>query len=216
MFVPVWSAWIGFTFYENRFIVDDFAHRALVFAQMFGIGAMAISVGGVLEGDAVPFALAYAAVRFLLVLLYLRALIQVKEARDLSFRWTITYGIEAALWASSALVDTPWTYALWALGIAVNLSVPVSKAARELASKYPPDLEHMTERFGLFTLIVLGESFVKMLSEMSANPNGSILMASCALMVTCSLWWIYFDDVAGSRIKKRTGSLFIWFTATFP
>ncbi len=216
IFVPVWSAWSGFTFFENRFIVDDFIHRFLVFGQMFSIGAMAINIGGVLDGNPVPFALSYASVRFFLAALYFRSYLQVKEARQLSRRWLFTYGIEACLWTASAFVDPPWTYALWGLGIITNFSVPFSRSARELAGAHPPDLGHLSERFGLFTLIVLGESFVKMLSSLSEDPTGSIMMAAFALIVTCSLWWIYFDDVAGSRIRKRTGSLFIWIYTHLP
>ena len=218
LFVPIWSAWTSFTFYSNRFVVDDFAHRALIFVQMFGIGAMAISVEMVLEGEPRIFAISYGLVRLLLAALYLRALIQVEEARDLSRRWTLTFVAEAALWIASAFVPTPWTYVLWGVGIAINLSIPVARGTRELAVKYPPDILHMSERYGIFTLIVLGESFVKMLSSLSAEGAGSasILMAVCALGVTASLWWIYFDDIAGSRIKRKPAALFIWIYTHLP
>jgi low temperature requirement protein LtrA len=33
LFVPIWYTWTGFTFYNNRFIVDDFLDRMLVFVQ---------------------------------------------------------------------------------------------------------------------------------------------------------------------------------------
>lgn len=31
LFVPIWLTWTAFTFYSNRFVIDDFGHRALVF-----------------------------------------------------------------------------------------------------------------------------------------------------------------------------------------
>ena len=43
MFVVLWVAWTGFTFFENRFSVDDFLHRGMVLVQMGAIGGMAIS-----------------------------------------------------------------------------------------------------------------------------------------------------------------------------
>jgi low temperature requirement protein LtrA len=218
LFVPIWSAWTGFTFYTNRFVVDDFLHRALIFAQMFGIGAMAVSVEMVVGGDPRMFAISYGVVRLLLAALYFRTLLQVDGARDLSLRWTLTFVAEAALWIASAFVDPPWTYAMWGLGIAINLSLPVARNARELSAKYPPDVLHMSERYGLFTLIVLGESFVKMLSSLSdaGIAQGSVVMAVCALAVTCSLWWIYFDDVAGSRLKRKPAAVFIWLYGHLP
>ena len=42
-FAPLWFAWSSFTFYSNRFDVDDILHRVLVFGQMFAVGAMGIT-----------------------------------------------------------------------------------------------------------------------------------------------------------------------------
>lgn len=80
LFTPVWIAWTGFTFYVNRFVVDDFAHRFLVFLQMSAIGAMAVSVGNVFDGHPEGFALAYAGARVALLLLYVRVRVQLKVA----------------------------------------------------------------------------------------------------------------------------------------
>lgn len=61
MFIPLWVAWSGYTFYINRFTVDDFAHRLLVFAQMLAVGAMAVTGPEVLSrNEHRGFALAYA------------------------------------------------------------------------------------------------------------------------------------------------------------
>ena len=72
LFLPIWYTWTGFTFYSNRFVVDDFAHRILVFAQMFGIGAMAVWVPQVFNADLQPFAISYGCVRLVLALWYWR------------------------------------------------------------------------------------------------------------------------------------------------
>jgi low temperature requirement protein LtrA len=44
LFVPVWWAWAGFTFYANRFDTDDLVYRLLVLTAMFGVAAMAANV----------------------------------------------------------------------------------------------------------------------------------------------------------------------------
>lgn len=51
LFVPLWYTWTGFTFYSNRFMVDDGLHRGRVFIQMFAVDAMAVSVPRVMEHD---------------------------------------------------------------------------------------------------------------------------------------------------------------------
>jgi len=45
LFVPVWWAWVGYTFYADRFDTDDVVHRLLMLGGMFAVGALA-SEGG--------------------------------------------------------------------------------------------------------------------------------------------------------------------------
>lgn len=57
LFIPLWVSWTGFSFFENRYSVDDFLHRLTVLAQMGAVGGMAISAPQVLEGEFYPFAI---------------------------------------------------------------------------------------------------------------------------------------------------------------
>ena len=41
LFVPVWWAWVGYTFYADRFDTDDRLHRILMIAGMFGVAVLA-------------------------------------------------------------------------------------------------------------------------------------------------------------------------------
>ncbi len=43
-----------------------------------------------------------------------------------------------------------------------------------------------------------------------------MLLGGLTLLVTCCLWWIYFDDVAGSRIKAKPSAAFVWIYAHLP
>lgn len=44
LFIPVWWAWIGTTFYANRFDSDDIGHRLLTGLQMVAIAAIAVNI----------------------------------------------------------------------------------------------------------------------------------------------------------------------------
>lgn len=218
LFTPIWFTWTTFTFYSNRFVVDDFAHRALVFLQMFGVGCVAVTVPQVFAGDVKTFVLSYAGVRLVLVLFYARVWYQVKEARAMTGRYWKGFLIGAILWASTAWLAAPWIYLVWGLALAVEMSTTVGRKARELAGQHPPDVLHMSERYGLLTIIVLGEAFVKVLSAVAEHgPTWNILwMSGLAVVITCSLWWIYFDDVAGSRIRRKRLSAWIWVYTHLP
>lgn len=224
LFIPIWWAWTGFTFYNNRFVVDDFLHRCLVFVQMFGIGGMAVSVGDVLDGGTEGFAIFYALVRFVLVAMYARVWAQHKETRDMTGRMSIGMLVGAALWLSSVLVEGPWVFAFWGLALLADGISTLGPGARRIAAKYPPDVMHFTERYGLLTIIVLGETFVKVLSavadERAAPVAGAthdfLFMGVLGVLITVSMWWIYFDDVAGSRIRHSKLAPYVWVYSHLP
>ena len=47
-FLPLWIAWSRFTFFFNRFDVDEFTHRIMVFIQMFAISSVCFFIAGFL------------------------------------------------------------------------------------------------------------------------------------------------------------------------
>lgn len=218
LMTPIWFTWTGFTFFSNRFTVDDFLHRTIVFLQMLFVGGVAVSAPRVFDGETTGFALAYAGARLMLVVMYARAWLQTGDAREMTKRYSIGFAIGAVLWGASAFVPSPWVYVMWGVAMAVDLGTPLGKAAREVLGRYPPDLPHMAERYGLLTIIVLGESFVKVLSAISEKGLSLqyATMGGLALGITCFLWWLYFDDIGGSRVKPRMMSTLVWIYSHLP
>jgi low temperature requirement protein LtrA len=246
LFLPLWWTWTGFTFFSNRFFVDDFLHRGLVFAQMAGIGAMAVSVHHVFDGNPTGFVGALVLVRLLLAAMYARTYVQDEESRELTRPYAIGFTLGAALWSISLIVPWPWFYLIWAVAMACDRITVFAPGIKPILDRAPVDLPHMTERYGLLTIIVLGESFVKILSsvvswqedlmtagaahaeamihvlaaaaggpasESAVDPTS---MAFGAFLIIVSMWWIYFDDVAGSRIKPVRSGPFVWVFAHYP
>ncbi len=218
-FTPLWLAWSGFTFYENRYNVDDFLHRTLVLMNMFAVGAMAICSREAIAGDPRGFALAWSGAMGLISVMHLRSWIQDEGSRGYSRFWGLAFGISAVLAVVSAFVPPPWTYGIWGAMVLVVLAAPLSEPARALSERFPIDQEHLSERYGLLTIIVLGESFVKVLSYLTGEYGsefGYLLKGFFALSLTCAVWWIYFDDVAGARIKKQRGAWVVWLYGHLP
>lgn len=65
LFVPVYWAWIGVTFYSTRFETDDLIHRLMVLLQMMGAAALTINIHDALGETSGNFAISYAAELFL-------------------------------------------------------------------------------------------------------------------------------------------------------
>jgi low temperature requirement protein LtrA len=218
LFIPLWRSWTAITFYVNRFLIDDIRHRALIFTQMIAVSVMAISIGGVFGDLYQQFVFAYVVIRVILVILYLRAGHNVPRASALTHTYALGFGIAAILWLISAFLPQPINYVFWALGLIVETVVPFSPRLVKTHTELPPDVHHMTERYGIFTIIVLGESFVKVIDGIAGIvfELDLLITSVAALSTVCMLWWLYFGDIGGSHIANVGRAAYIWIYGHFP
>ena len=210
IFVPVWWAWVGHTFYLTRFDTEDVGHRLLTMAQMAAAASLAVHVPAALGATSAGFALSYAAVRFILVAEYLRAGLHIKVVRPLTSRYAAGFGCAASLWAVSALVPDPWRFGLWGVALAVDFLTPLT--AGQLHVNFPPHLMHLPERFGLFTIIVIGEAVVSVVMGIGTGglTFGSGMVGIMGLLVAFALWWGYFEGAKGAAVLALSASRHLW------
>jgi low temperature requirement protein LtrA len=208
LFLPVFIAWQGFTFYADRFDTDDVLFRAVTVAAMLAIAALAVQVPDVATGrrDA-GFVVAYATLRSLTIGLYLRAWRHAPDARPLIERYAGGYGVSVAIWLASLAVGGPVRYVMWGIGLAIEYAMPV--LAQRLHSRVPVDPAHVPERFALFTMFVLGESVVAVALG-TARSDWRVASAGAAALgfvaIAC-LWWVYFDRGIAGGLSSATGSM---------
>jgi low temperature requirement protein LtrA len=140
-----------------------------------------------------------------LIALYLRAYRHVDDvAREGARRFLIGFTMGASLWLISAFVDSPGRFVLWGVGFAIELSTPFvtwGLLARGLSTLH---VQHIEERFGLFTIIVLGESVLAVVTGISVADFDLAASATAAatLAIAVSIWWIYFDLADTSVIRR--------------
>ena len=203
MLTVVWWAWTGETFYQNRYVVDDLTHRFLVFAQIFAVATLGLSVSNAFGDLYVQFTIAYVITRLILVLMYIRAMRAHPESRDFTKGYVWGFSIGIAIWLGSLLLPAEYHWVGWLIGIAVELCVPQLPSIRVHRQQWGVDQHHISERFGIFTIIVLGESFVKILDDAQGISIGidQFVFSIFGILVVCSLWWLYFADTAEKRIN---------------
>ena len=213
LFVPVWWCWIGATFYDTRFDNDGLVDRLITLMQMAIAASIAANIHHGLGSSSVGFALSYMAFRIVLIAQYLHAGYHVPEARPLTTWYAIGFSISIVLWLASVFVPLPWRLVLWGLGLLIDFATPLTAGQRVV--KVPPDLAHTTERIGLFTIIVLGESIVAVVggvSDIEWTPM-SVAIALLGLSIAFSFWWMYFDTVDESPLHAmRKGQMRIALT----
>jgi low temperature requirement protein LtrA len=218
----IWWAWLGQTLFSNRFDTDDVVQRLLTLAQIFGVAVMAINAGDDLSSrDSAGFAAAYAALRLLLVVQYVRAC-RVGRARGFAARMAAGTAAAAVVWLASSLVPAPLRFWLWGVALAIDVATPILTA--RFTRHVPPDTTHLPERFGLFTIILLGELLVSLMRGMKTQETWTLAAAASALLgmaMAFTLWWWYFDGVeaAGERdVHSREDAvcLHVWSYAHLP
>ena len=205
LFLALWWAWIGGTFYNERFETNDLSYRLFTFSQMIPVAAMAIFAHDALGNTSVQFGLSYALARLLVLFMWARAGYHEPRFRPISNRYLIGFTLSIALFVISAFVPIPLRFGLWFFGLLIDLATPVFTANQQgnlprfSTSKLP-------ERFGLFIMIVLGEAVVSVISGVAAQEQLTGLIGFdlvLGLATTFGLWWVYFDFIA--RRVPRAG-----------
>ncbi|KST66275.1 low temperature requirement protein A [Mastigocoleus testarum] len=221
LFVPIWWAWIGSTFYANRFDTDDIGNRLLTGLQMLAIAALAVNVHEGLAESSTGFALAYAVSRFILVFQYLRVIKHIPQARKFATHHTIGFAVAAFLWFISAFIPITLRFIFWGLGLAIDFATPIT--AKRHQTNLLPHPEHLPERFGLFTIIVLGEAIIAVVNGVSEKhwDIGSAISAVFGFIIAFGLWWVYFENVAGSALRNagkqgKLGIFQVWLFGHLP
>ena len=222
LFLLIWWAWLGHTNFSTRFDTDDLVQRALTALQIFLVAVMAINSTGALDSrDSAGFAAAYSAMRFVLVAQYWRAR-PIRKARALTSRYAIGAGIAAVLWLASAVVPPAVRYWIWLLALIIDIGTPII-FTRHLVD-VPHDAAHLPERYGLFSIILLGESMVAVMTGMGSQEYWSAAAASSALLgmgLVFTIWWWYFDGaqaVAERHLRTRQDAVrfHVWSYAHLP
>jgi len=205
LLVPVWWSWVGFTFYADRFESEETVYRVLTFAGMLAVTGFALTLGDAFSAAGDPaFIVCYVLVRLVIIAMYVRSAFYIPLARILSLQFIVGLGASSILLLISLLMPPPFRYVLWGAAIVLELVTPFlnPRAARTV----PIDRSHIPERFGLFTIIVLGEAVVATANGASKVAwNFRTIAAACLgfAMAAC-VWWMNFDFVEDSAIRSRS------------
>ena len=211
LFVPVWWVWTQFTWFASAWDNDDLVHRVGTLAAMLLVIVLAASIPRVLDGNGTLFALAYAGMQALLVVMFARVLRHAGPAHRLARNSMIGDLIGGLIMASSLWFDGPTRSWLWAIAVIELMVVPIF--ARRSFDGQPFDPRHLPERYGLFTIIVLGESVVTVgigLGEVRFD-GGAVASAVLGFGIAAAIWWSYFETVSSTALERdHTWPSFVW------
>ncbi|HEY5890557.1 MAG TPA: low temperature requirement protein A, partial [Acidimicrobiia bacterium] len=209
-FALLWWLWASHTYYADRYDTDDLVYRLIAAGQMVTVVVLAASLTLGDTASTTAFAIGYAASRVLLLAMYWRAYRHVEETRVLVRGYLIGFGLAAVLWTLSIFVPENVRFVHWPIALAVDLATPW--VMRKEQAKAPLDVSHLPERFGLFTILVLGESIAAVVTGLAHSSwvVGPTLTAGLGIGISTAIWWLYFDNARGSVVRRDASVSRAW------
>lgn len=219
VFFAIWWAWMNFTWFATSFDTDDWLYRVLTIVQMGGVLVLAAGVPNAFtEGDFTIAVIGYVIMRVAMIAQWLRASRNSGALRRATRRYAFGIGLVQILWIAFLFIPGEVRIPAFAVFALLEVMVPAFAEYRQQTPWHP---HHITERYGLFTLIVLGESLlasanaiIEALHE-TESLGPLIAIAVMTLVVTASLWWIYFWPPHHRAITSFASSLRYGYTHYF-
>src|SRR3954451_1801556 len=214
VFFAIWWAWMNFTWFASAYDNDDVPYRLLTLLQMSGVLVLAAGVPAAFEQqDFTAVTIGYVVMRVAMMGQWLRAARDDLVHRRSALRMVAGTGVVQAGWILRLLLPHDAGVLTFFVLVAAELTVPWW-AERVGSPTWPP--HHIAERYGLFTLIVLGECVLAATTAIqSAVVSGGWSVALLAvgagsLVLLFGLWWLYFLKEAGEGLARRRDLSFWW------
>ncbi|PBC63130.1 hypothetical protein BKI49_15520 [Streptomyces sp. Tue6028] len=214
IFFAIWWAWMNFTWFASAYDNDDALYRFVTLVQIAGVLVLAAGVSEAFEKhDYMLVWLGYAIMRFAMIAQWLRAARSTRGAeRTMALRYAGGVLLCQVGWLGLLVLPEsgrPWVYLVMVIA---ELCVPVY-AEKDFNTSWHP--HHISERYGLFTIIVLGETIaaatiaVKSAVDEHEAVGELIPIAVGGLLIVFSAWWTYFVVPIHGHLRSSRHA-FLW------
>ena len=184
-------------------------HRVAMALQIVTMMVIAAAIPDVGGKGWVYFALGYALNRALTAYLYWRARCVDSAGNELAQEQGRNFFVLAGLFAVSAFLPKPHAYWVFGAGVvAIQLQYMLPRVGTLRFERFVPSLGHISKRFGLLMLILLGEGFFKLVLTLADKGiykvgAGTLFNVTMGGLSLFALAWIYFDSVGNAKPKSR-------------
>jgi low temperature requirement protein LtrA len=214
VFFAIWWAWMNYTWFASAHDSGDVPFRLLTFVQMAGVLVLGTGVDdAVVHDDWLVVTVGYAIMRLALAASWLRVARDEPGVRVRCVRYAACLVVLQVLWFVRLAFPSDVAFAMFLVLVVCERAVPVWAERASGDPIFHP--EPIEERYGLFTIIVLGESvlsasvgFQTALDE-GGLTGGLLAVGIGGLVLAFAAWWIYFDHpghlTPGREVAFRWG-----------
>jgi low temperature requirement protein LtrA len=221
VFFAIWWGWMNFTWFASAYDTDDAAYRVAVLVQVAGVLIVAAGAPRALaHQDFSVIVVGYVVMRLAMVSLWLRAASADPDHRTCCLRYAGAIAALQVCWVVWALLPRDLGLPLFFVLAGGELAVPVWAEAAGRTAWHP---RHIAERYGLFTIIVLGETLLAATVGVQAALVDKATLGDLAtvvvggLLTVFAMWWLYFDmpsdaivESARRAFSERLTGAFAW------
>jgi low temperature requirement protein LtrA len=223
VFGMIWFAWFNGSLYIELHGREDGRTRLSVFLQMGVLALLAVFTAEAAGGTGQQFAIVYAA--FLALMGWhwyaVRELDRIErpEFMRVTFFYVTGMLLSTIAVGASAVLPEGWRLWIWAAFLAgwIGFMLMGSRSSGPQSQGIQPT-DSLVERFGLFTIIVLGEVILGVVTGLSEAGADALTIAtgSLAMVIGFGLWWIYFDLVGRRLPRGGRGTVWTWMLSHLP
>ncbi|MGL5540395.1 MAG: low temperature requirement protein A [Erysipelotrichaceae bacterium] len=229
-FLSLWQIWMSVTFYSNQFETNSVRHRLLLFLNITSVAMLVLGID-----DRPIFSFTTQGNFYLIAFIFSRLILKltwfnvqtdwcVAPIRELIHKlqkvYSLMVSIKALLWlflvffGGKVNIGIPlWGLTLLFEFVAVNYLL--AKSQHDITSFHHV---HLKERFGLFTIMLLGELTLNALTGLRALENFTvtgILTAFVLMFFIFLFWWVYYDQVMTFPFRETGRSRIVWTASHF-
>jgi low temperature requirement protein LtrA len=214
VFFAIWWAWMNFTWFASAYDTDDVPYRLLTLVQMAGVLVFAAGIHDAFGSqNFLTGTIGYVIMRVAMLAQWARAARSDPEHRQTAYRFVLGIAVVQVAWLLRLLLPHGAGLAVFFLLVVAELAVPVWAERARMTAWHP---HHIAERYGLFTIIVLGECVLasnvalQVVVEDTGWDLDLLLVGGGGLGLLFALWWMYFLKEAGDGLARRRELGFVW------
>lgn len=219
-----WWAWYNGSSYHELHGNDDIRSRYFTFIQMFFMIGMIIFAPTAFDSGYLGFSIAFICFNLVIAYLWFMTGIVDKNHRSMSVPYTSIILFSTVLFIIGIFVESDARSILWVISIGVSLLLPTLMLpimrVLKLERHYNLRITHsMSERFGLFVIIVTGEILVGVVNGFGLSDTiqfEHLALGLFGFIIAVFVWWNYFDFLSLKVPKEESLRQNAWAGLHFP
>lgn len=202
VFLAIWWAWNQYAWFASSFDNNSVRFRLATLWQMIGALVLAAGVDNAFNSDFTIVIIGYVIIRSSAIWLWFRVALDNPKLKTTGRRYAVGILLCQAAWLTQNFFE--FSYFIFATLWLAEFMVPYYAESHTQTHFHS---EHIEERFGLLTIIVLGESvlastnsFISLIEHFSYD----VLLVSIGCLFTLfGIWWLYFNNSVEHKLRNK-------------